>query len=566
MRIQQLRGIVILASIILTTVLYAMLFKRPQTLDPAIQYARVRYQIEELEQKRATLKRNNLLKFYGTLGVLITLNTCLLILVSGYIRAKLKAASVCQTHIGQHSVIPVHYKDLQRFYPIAVNLSLAEIEASLSTSHETAYQISRQILEDMTNYTRALPGKPGKFLTADQISDSPHSAAPASFSAPTCAALLHEGALAPGKPLLLGYSQGQPQYRTLQDLKSMAIAGWQGSGKTLSTAYLIAASVLAYNVRVYVIDPHKHHPESLSSLIHPLETTGLVSIINPFHTPALLQNLHRILDRRLAGAEPGKPPILLVIDELARLAKMEYFEELLSFLERCTEETRKANITFFGSSPKWTARYFRGRADIRGCMNSMLIHKTKPSQANLLLEDAHDKQLVKHLQRPGEAILATDYAPPMLVSIPFCTRSDMQTVAALVNAQHAKSEHHSAYEREHQQPDSYGSLAELDQSMAIGLKQDALPCEKTRTQAKYTRPKVVRPGQLSLEVLQEQLSLLKQHYPNLTQAEIAREAGMSPSLLSKILNGQRPLKEAYQWRLSEVLRQYQKQEKHAMAG
>ncbi len=40
-----------------------------------------------------------------------------------------------------------------------------------------------------------------------------------------------------------------------------------------------------------------------------------------------------------------------MIDELARLAKMECFEELLNLLERCTEETRKANITFFGSSP-----------------------------------------------------------------------------------------------------------------------------------------------------------------------------------------------------------------------
>jgi hypothetical protein len=33
-------------------------------------------------------------------------------------------------HIGKHSSIPVLYKDIQNFYPIAVNLSLAEIEAS----------------------------------------------------------------------------------------------------------------------------------------------------------------------------------------------------------------------------------------------------------------------------------------------------------------------------------------------------------------------------------------------------------------------------------------------------
>lgn len=566
MRLQQIRGVVIFVSIILVTVLYAMLFKRPQFMDPALQYARVQYQIEELEEKRMTLKRHNLLKFYGTAGMLITINVSLLILVSGYIRARLRAASVCQTRIGQHSVIPVHYKDLQRFYPVAINLSLAEIEASLSSSHETAYQISRQMLEDMTNYTRAISGKPGKFSKSGEVFDSPSSPLSASFGVPTLAALLHEGTLAPGKPLLLGYSQGQPQYRALQDLKSMAIAGWQGSGKTLSTAYFIVASVLAYGARVYVIDPHKHHPESLSSLLSPLEATGFVSIINPFDTPVLIRNLHCTLDRRLAGEESGESPILLVIDELARLAKMECFEELLNFLERCTEETRKANITFLGSSPKWTARYFRGRADIRGCMNSMLIHKTKPSQADLLLEDPHDKQLVKQLQRPGEAILVTDYAPPILISIPLCTRSDMHTVAALVKEQYRKPESQHISDREFEYPAQARNLVEFEQPMTTKGKTLPRSFEKMHNQPGYVRSKIVRPGQLSLEMLQEQLARVKQRYPNLTQAEIAREAGLSPSLFSKILNGQRPLREAYQWRLSEVLRQYQKQEEYAMVG
>ncbi len=57
--------------------------------------------------------------------------------------------------------------------------------------------------------------------------------------------------------MILGYSQGQPQFRSLSDLKSLAIAGWQGSGKTLSTAYIIASSVLAQGVYAYVVDPHK---------------------------------------------------------------------------------------------------------------------------------------------------------------------------------------------------------------------------------------------------------------------------------------------------------------------
>ncbi len=83
----------------------------------------------------------------------------------------------------------------------------------------------------------------------------------------------------------------------------------------------------------------------------------------------------------------------------------------------------------------------------------MLIHKTKPSQADLLLEDPHDKQLVKQLQRPGEAILVTDYAPPILISIPLCTRSDMHTVAALVKKkQYRKPESPHISDREFEYP------------------------------------------------------------------------------------------------------------------
>jgi hypothetical protein len=166
-----------------------------------------------------------------------------------------------------------------------------------------------------------------------------------------------------------------------------------------------------------------------------MEQSGYVSVVNPFETPTLIRNLNKILDGRLSGEEASTPPILVVIDELARLATMECFDELLAFLERCTEEIRKANIVFIGSSHKWTARHFKGRADIRRSMNSMLIHKTKASQAKLLLEDVRDKHLVRHIQQPGEAILVTDYSDPILVAIPRCCREDMQQLADLLRRQ-----------------------------------------------------------------------------------------------------------------------------------
>jgi hypothetical protein len=295
-----------------------------------------------------------------------------------------------------------------------------------------------------------------------------------------------------------------------------------------------------------------------------------------------------MLDRRLTGEEANEPGILLVIDELARLAKMDCFDVLVAFLERCTEETRKANITFIGGSHKWTARHFKGRADIRGCMNSMLIHKTKPSQADLLLEDAHDKNLVKHIHRPGEAILVTDYASPVLVAMPFCTRKDMETVAGIVNTEVQSSpgvqsslctlksetseilsagggdDHHELLLKkpDRPQPEHAGS----DQSTpspktsvhttASGNRassSEVIPLERHRKDSAAIRQTVSDPKQLTLEMIRDQLQHRKAQDVSLTQAAVAKQAGMSQSYLSRLLNGQCPLSEKHKQKLYEVL-------------
>ena len=149
----------------------------------------------------------------------------------------------------------------------------------------------------------------------------------------------------------------------------------------------------------------------------------------------------------------------------------------------------------------------------------------------------------------------------MLVAIPFCTRQDMQTIATLIKEQDTPKPQSAAMSAS-QQTAPFENLVEEEHPPTAN--NAPIPFEEIRKKSAGTVPKVIRPGQLTLEMLQDQLAALKQRYPKLTQAEIAAEAGISASLLSKILNGQRPLKEEYQWRLSEVLHRYRKQEKRAM--
>ncbi len=549
MKNHRIQGILLLLIVVICATVYHTIAQKNRAENIEVQRVRDQYRTEKIELKRRTLRRNDLLKFYGTLSLLGTINLSLLIIAGGIARAKVKTASVLTAQIGQHSMIPVHYKDLQRFYPIAINLSLAEIEASIGNSHEKAYQMSRQMMEDMTEYTRGIAGKRGLLAgTSNQTDLFSSTTTPFQSTVPTFAELLKDKLIAPEKPLIVGYAQGRPIYREFREFKSMAIAGWQGSGKTLSTAYLIASSVLAYRVQVYVVDPHQQHAESLSSLIQPLETTNLVKIINPFDTPALIHELHQRLDRRLAGEEPATQGILLVIDELARLANMDCFDELVGFLERCTAETRKANITFFGSSPKWTARYFKGRADIRGCMNSMLIHKTKPSQADLLLEDSQDKHLVKQLHRPGDAIVVTDFQQPVLVSIPRCSWQDMETVAALAGKVSG--------------PLEIASISTKRQKTSPEI----IPLDQHRRKTAMNDCSRIKPQQLTVDMIKQQLSLRKQQQPGLTQAEAASLCDMSPSLLSKILNHRCTLTEDHKQKLYTVLFEVREKPTLVMTG
>ena len=401
--------------------------------------AQSRYDLERLRVKIEMLPHYTNLKFYSGVGIISVIGISLIFLAYGYTKAKIQQASICSARIGRHSEIPVHYKDLPNFYPIAVNLSLAEIQASISTSHENAYQISRQMIEDITSYTRAIAGQRGLWSSGSSMTQEqpPVCSGRPALSAKTfstqAAELLNNGIIASGKPLFLGYNQqGQPQYRSLHELKTLAVAGWQGREKARAMAYLVASSVLADGVRVYVIDPYNQQQESVSSLLRPLEQTSRVTMINPFHTPKLLRELHATLKRRRKGQESDNPGIMLVIDELAGLANMDYFNMLLEFLEQCAEEAEQTNMTFIGSSDQWTTRHFHGRKDLQKYMSSLLIHKSKPSHTELLLEDSEDKHLLKQLHYPGEAVLMTDYHAPTVVSLPVCTREDIQTIASMV--------------------------------------------------------------------------------------------------------------------------------------
>lgn len=299
--------------------------------------------------------------------------------------------------------------------------------------------ITRARIADMTDFARAI--RPGRETV--NISNAPALSAATQQAAavPTFAALLSAGEIGEGLPLLMGFTRdGQPQRRTIADLKAVSVAGQQGAGKTGSMAYLITSTLLLSDeAEAYVIDPHWKHPEGLGAMIQPLAMTGRLHLINPMNIEATIDALDKRLDRRLAGQESSAAPVLFCVDELAKMGKTPVFaEKLLPFVERFTEETRKAGMVGVFGSQKWNARHFGNKADIRATIPSLLIHRIKPSQADLLLEDSENKKLMKQVSLPGQALMATSHdADPSVITVPLITRKDVEEVARMLSAKYS---------------------------------------------------------------------------------------------------------------------------------
>jgi len=396
-----------------------------------IQRERTALERDKIAMERRNLERNDHLALAAIAAVLGSVCASGLIVAAGFHRAHVIRASVFMLEIGKHTKVPVHIRHLKNNALAQERMVLAASEElrQLNAGRDKAVDALERIIAADAQHARA-HRQPSAHLPRLQEAAALPAAIP---DAPSFAQMLQHGIFQPGADLVFGFDRaGEPQRRKLEDVKALSVAGWQGSGKTLSTGYLVASILLtAPDSEAYVIDPHGEHPDGLGKLLEPLEETGRLHRVNPAEASGLIRALNALLDKRLSGEESSEPQIVLVVEEMNRIGRTALFQdELLPFLDRCTEEIRKAGMVFIGCGQKWQAKFFGGSAAIRQSIPSVLVHKMKPSQAGLLLEDNAEKRMVKHLTRPGQALLCTSHdADPMPVQMPLITKSDVRHIS-----------------------------------------------------------------------------------------------------------------------------------------
>lgn len=356
-------------------------------------------------------------------------------------KARLKKAAIHTYKIGKHSEVSVHENDLATVGPqVAIGLTQAEQLKQQNKGLKQAFAINMQMAEMQRKQAQMLTGKRGQAAPAGAPQALPPTSgeAGAEFEAiPSFHQLLISGEIASDKPMILGFQDGAPRRGSFLDIYSAAVAGESGSGKTSTMLFLIGSGLVTCGVRFIGIDPHYPHPKSLGAKTRPLWDAGLMYMATSQQD--IVQVLHKIealIDRRLKQADRDTTPVVLVIDELAFLSKTPIGAAIAHTMERISTEGRKCDIYMLASSQTWLAARTGNSSVVRDTLTSAYVHRIKPKQANLLLQDKSEVEKVKrYIKQAGEVLFCPVNDDSTVCRMPYTTEADIMMVAEMLQSQ-----------------------------------------------------------------------------------------------------------------------------------
>ncbi len=516
-----LLGVIVLAAIIIIALMYQIWVAGPE--NDRITRAKIETQVKNIYWYSTAYK----VAFVALLSVLLV---SVLLISYSIAKSQLKKAAVHTYKIGQYNEVVVHEKDLSIAAPIAMGLMNAEQLKQMNGGVERAFELYTRMAEVQTKQIQSLIGRKGihpnaPYAVPDPFQESLELPAPQTEHIPTFQELLTSGDIARGKPMILGYENGLPRRGSFLDIYSAAVAGESGSGKTATLLFLIGSGLVSCPIQFVGIDPHYPHPKSLGFKTKPLWETGLMRMATyKDDMLAVLQEIENTIDRRLKQIDTDTMPLVLVIDELAFLAKTSIGSAVAHTMERISTEGRKCAVYMLASSQTWLVARTGPSSVVRDTLTSAYVHRIKPKQANLLLQDKEEADKVKkHVKQAGEVLLCPVNNDSVICKMPFTTETDMRVLAEMLKSKAIDVTPEPVAENEdHALSGKAKQLAEA----SIGV---------VAVQVDHLDPKL-----LTVEILHERMeaSLLSHEQ---WQKQLANASGVSEALVQKIMQGKKKL-------------------------
>lgn len=398
---------------------------------------------DKIAIQRTNLHRDATIAFIGYVTIPVISLFLTTAMVISWIVTQQKRANLTTVTLPGGSVIPVERRYLHEMTPIIHNLTLAQITAANGGNAEQSWAMAQQIIESSVAINRSLgmDKRPTRLSLAAsfQAAPQPSDMMAVPSATPGFAELHAANQIATDHGLLIGFHpNGIPAYRALADFKSVAIGGEQRSGKSYAAAYFMMCFFLYYRAQIHILDMHWQNEKSLTQLMRPMIDAGHITSHNPIDTLNVITQFNVTIDRRLQGHDDCTTPLILVIDEtlslIRWLTEQKQLPQLVNLMKRCGEETAKANVMLIAIAHRWTQKDI-GDAQIRQALNSIILLRQHPDQANLFLRNPAQSRMIRNLKQPGDALIMISYdSEPAQVRIPFISRGTIEEFASSVKA------------------------------------------------------------------------------------------------------------------------------------
>lgn len=257
-----------------------------------------------------------------------------------------------------------------------------------------------------------------------QALPEPHLTDPAVVSLPSFSELLLTNAFQAGK-VLIGYHTTQPVYMEVTDFVSCGFGGGSGSGKTSKLRFLLAQLAIQ-GVRLHILDAHSGDPQSLVSSLGDLTRLPNVTAYLALECKETIDFFMRDLTEAIQSPHE-KTPVVYVIDEL--LPVLDVAPQAEKFIQKVACEGRKYQRFGVFASQIWPASLFKNSgSSTRDALMLKMAAQMPIEQARILFKSKEKAATVEKLALPE--MFASSMKFSGVVRVPFCSKNDMDTLAA----------------------------------------------------------------------------------------------------------------------------------------
>jgi hypothetical protein len=228
-----------------------------------------------------------------------------------------------------------------------------------------------------------------------------------------------------GNSLLVGYSDGVPQYIELPECGFIGIGGQPRVGKSTTSLLIIEQAILS-GWHVFIGDPHIRKADGLLSRCRPLSGRLAKQAVTPDEIAIMVRTVDKIGRRRVQG-DTDRTPVLLIVDEFSNLVWRDLLPaDVLAVLPSMAAEYAGVGVHGVLIAHDWSKASLGGDlgAALRRAITHRLIHRMDPGNTEFLLPKGSSAQAraVQGLEK-GRALF---YGPDggVMVTVPWLTDTD----------------------------------------------------------------------------------------------------------------------------------------------